>query len=328
MKDDRLPIVAIVLTHNEEKNLAACLESVKSWVCRIVVVDSGSTDTTLAIAHQFGAETLSHPFENHAKQWRWALENLRGEPSWILGLDADQQVTWELQDELRLMFATPSAISSVDGFYVKRREIFRGRWIRHGGYYPKYLLKLFRRDKVFVDVGELTDHHFYVPGRTVKLQRDIVEDNQKEVDLSFWIEKHTRYARLQALQELGQGNQWAQTPRIFGNPDERVLWFKRCWYRMPLYIRPFLYFVYRYFLRLGFLDGKEGFVFHFLHAWWFRLLVDVYREEIALQTQRAEVDPPHQWLRRWCRGGGGARRRVSRSYRGGALRAVEERDRE
>lgn len=277
----RLPLFAVILTYNEEKNLAACLQSLDQWLSGIVVVDSGSTDATVAIAKQYGARVLTHSFESHAKQWRWALESLDDTVDWILGLDADQRVSQELCEELRRIFGNPKEISGVDGFYVKRREIFRGRWIRHGGYYPKYLLKLFRRDKVFVDVGELADHHFFVRGETEKLRCDIVEDNQKEADLSFWIEKHNRYARLQAEQELAHTGRWPSRPRLFGSPDERVFWLKSLWYRMPLYLRPLLYFTYRYFLRLGFLDGKQGFIFHFLHAFWYRLLVDIYCEDLT-----------------------------------------------
>jgi hypothetical protein len=233
----------------------------------------------LAIAREHGAEVLIHPFESHAKQWQWALENIHGESEWVLGLDADQRVLEDLRDELTSLFARPERVSDIDGFYVSRRQIFRGRWIRHGGYYPKYLLKLFRRDKVFVDVGELAEHHFFVKGVTVRLRHDLVEDNQKEADLAFWIEKHSRYARLQAQEELRHVGEWPGRARLFGSPDERVFWLKSHWYRMPLYVRPLLYFVYRYVFRFGFLDGKQGFVFHFLHAFWYRLLVDIYCDE-------------------------------------------------
>jgi glycosyltransferase involved in cell wall biosynthesis len=281
-----VPITAIVLTHNEEANLEPCLASLAGWVGEVWVVDSGSTDGTLGIAERFGARVAHHPFETHARQWKWALESLPAAHAWVLGLDADQRVTPELARELAERFATTDGPAGIDGMFVKRRQIFRGKWIRHGGYYPKYLLKLFRRGAVAFDEADLMDHHFYVAGPTARLRHDIVEDNRKERDIAFWIDKHNRYARLHAREERLRrgGAAWALEPRLTGNPDQRVAWLKQRWYRMPLFVRPALYFVLRYFFQLGFLDGKQGFVFHFLHAFWYRLLVDIHldtAEEIA-----------------------------------------------
>lgn len=282
------PLSVIILTYNEEDNLPACLESLKGLDCEIFVVDSGSTDRTREVAKLYSAFLVEHPFETHAAQWTWALQNLPISAEWILALDADQRVTSGLCAELSHLFAVEKfRLAQVDGFYVKRRQIFRGKWIRYGGYYPKYLLKLFRRGKVRTDLNDLVDHHFYVEGRVDKLQYDLVEENKKENNISFWIEKHNRYAILLAREELqrrkGQQRRPIK-PSLIGNPDQRMLWLKELWCRCPLYVRPFLYFLYRYFLRLGFLDGKEGFIFHFLHAFWFRLVVDVKLEEM----QRAE----------------------------------------
>jgi glycosyltransferase involved in cell wall biosynthesis len=277
-----LPVTAVILTHNEEQNLQACLGSIAAWVDEMVVVDSGSTDATVEIARRYGARIVEHPFTTHAAQWAWVLESLPLRNDWLLGLDADQRVTPELRAELEALFEDGARkLAEVDGLYVKRRQIFRGRWIRHGGYYPKYLLKVVRRARARCDLGDLLDHHFYVEGRVLSLQHDLIEENRKEDDISFWIEKHNRYATLLAHEELrrNQRDHDRLRPSILGNPDERVLWRKRVWQKLPRYMRPFLYFCYRYALRLGFLDGKQGFVFHFLQAWWFRLLVDIKIEE-------------------------------------------------
>ena len=110
-----------------------------------------------------------------------------------------------------------------------------------------------------------------MPGKTAKLQYDLIEENQKEQDLGFWISKHRRFAELQAGEEYARrrnGNVWSVKPSLSGTPDQRTLWWKNLWYRLPLYLRPFLYFFYRYFLRLGFLDGKQGFTFHFFQSFW------------------------------------------------------------
>lgn len=278
-----MPFSAIVLTYNEEHNLERCLSPLAGLSAEIFVVDSGSTDGTLAIAARY-ASVVHHPFETHARQWSWALGNLPISTRWVLALDADQQVTPELRAELSTLFARAETIApDVEGIYIKRRQIFRGRWIKHGGYYPKYLLKLFRLDKVKFDPTDLVDHHFYVPGRTIKLKHDLVEDNAKENRIAFWVEKHNRYASLLASEQLLRRDAATQDPlrpSPLGNPDQRTLWLKRIWYRCPGYVRPFLYFFQRYFLRLGFLDGKEGFIFHFLQAFWFRLLVDINLEEL------------------------------------------------
>lgn len=278
-----LPITAVILTYNEERNLEACLQSLYGWIAQVFIVDSGSTDTTVAIAERYGTSIVRHPFETHARQWAWALENLQCPHDWVLGLDADQRVTPELKKEIVQLFTLDAGrLGSVDGFYVNRRQIFRGRWIRYGGYYPKYLLKLVRRQRVCIDGADLLDHHFYVSGRTAKLRHDVIEENKKEDDIAFWIEKHLRYAALLAREELTREVNGATRPLVpspVGNPDQRALWLKRVWSILPPYVRPFLYFVYRYVFRLGFLDGKEGLIFHFLHACWFRLLVDIKVDE-------------------------------------------------
>jgi glycosyltransferase involved in cell wall biosynthesis len=285
----------IILAYNEEANLPACLASLEVLAPEIFVVDSGSGDQTRAIAVRCGATVIEHAFETHAKQWKWALENTPISTEWILALDADQRLTAKLTQEISdVLRESAKGQRGVDGFYIKRRQVFRGRWIRHGGYYPKYLLKLFRYGKVLIDERELVDHHFYVGGPVAKLRYDLIEENQKENDISFWIEKHVRYASLLARQEFeGQNGKRGNLiePSMRGNLDQRTLWLKRFWSRLPLYVRSFLYFIYRYVFRLGFLDGKEGFVFHFLHAFWFRVLVDIKLEEMRWKGRQSVGAP-------------------------------------
>jgi glycosyltransferase involved in cell wall biosynthesis len=289
-------LTVVVLTRNEEQNLPACLAALQHVPHRLIVVDSGSTDATLEIAAKYDACILTHPFETHAHQWDWTLAQLKSEcdfdpeMDWVLGLDADQRLSSELAGELAGLFAHPNgALRRNDGFYVNRRQVFRGRWIRHGAYYPKYLLKLFRASSVHFDERDLMDHHFYVSGRAGTLSGDLVEDNLKEADIGFWIAKHVRYAELHAREELARRQMhqpWLVHPTLVGNPDQRTAWLKQHWYGMPLYMRPFLLFLYRYVVRLGFLDGKQGFVFHFLQSFWYRLLVDIHIDE---QQQRGSV---------------------------------------
>jgi glycosyltransferase involved in cell wall biosynthesis len=268
-------LTAIVPTFNEEANLPRCLASLAGWVPRIVVVDSGSTDGTEAKARAGGAQVVVHHFETYTRQWMWALDTLDLDGEWVLGLDADQVVTEALRDDIvaRLADGAPG----VDGFYVLRRYVFRGRMLCHGGQYPKYLLKLFRRKAVVLDPGELLDHHFYVRGSTARLRGEMVEENRKEGDLAFWVAKQVQHAALRAREELTwrRGRAWPLRPALLGTPDQRVLWLRRLWVRSPLYVRPFALFFCRYVLQRGFLDGPQGLVFHLGMALWFPLLVDL-----------------------------------------------------
>lgn len=285
--EDKPSISVVVLTFNEEANLVGCLSGVAGWAREIFVVNSGSTDHTREIAARFAARVFDHPFETHAKQWDWALRSLPIDSDWILALDADQHVTAGLAAEIRSL--DNDALENVVGVFLRRRQVFRNKWIRHGGYYPKYLLKMFRRGSVRTDPGDLVDHHFYVTGKTLQSRCDLIEDNKNEEDIAFWIDKHNRYARLMALEQIQRtkNGRLAMEPSLFGNPDERAACFKWLWARLPLYVRPFLYFTYRYLIRLGFLDGKEGAVFHFLHAFWFRLLVDINIDQLRRRERGA-----------------------------------------
>jgi glycosyltransferase involved in cell wall biosynthesis len=277
-------VTVVVLTRDEAKNVGACLESVVGWTKACFVVDSGSSDRTAAIAEELGATVEAHPFESHARQWAWALEHLPIPTEWVLALDADQRVTPELREAITRAVAAPGPDEpGPAGYFVPRRQIFRGQWIRHGGYYPKYLLKLFRRGAVSVDLRDLVDHHFTVRGATGRLAGDLIEDNRNEDDLDAWLAKHIRYAARQARDEFERPRQASRgfaADVLRGSPDDRVRWLKNLWARLPLYVRPFLYFGYRYVLRLGFLDGREGFIFHVLQGFWYRLLVDVKLDEL------------------------------------------------
>lgn len=280
------PISAVILTRDEECNLPSCLASIAGVVDEMFVVDSGSTDGTCRIAEQHGATVVHHEFTGHSAQWQWALANLTLRNDWVLGLDADQRLTPELAAELRVLFgaAHRSSPKDVAGYYVARRNVFRGKWIRWGGYYPKYLLKLFRRDRLLFDDADLLDHHFRVDGPTAKLRGDIIEENRKEERIDFWIEKHLQYASLLAQEEIRRSS--GQVPQLIepvflGSPDERAEWQKKTWNRLPRFVRPAGYFIWRYFFQLGFLDGKEGFNFHFLHAFWFRLIADMKIDELS-----------------------------------------------
>ena len=268
-------IALIVLTLNEDVNLPYCLDSVKGLATRIFVVDSGSTDKTHEIAKRHGAELVVHPFETQADQFNWALASLPIDTEWILRLDADEYLLPELRDEIRARL--PILPPSVSGLYMKRRVFFQGRWIRHGGYYPTWLLRLFRTGTGSSEQLEMDEHLIVAEGRTERLEHDFVDQNRK--GLAFFTHKHEEFARREASVlmrwEGGISGRTGQVGRLNGAPPERRRWVKKNLYaRLPMFHRAFLYFFYRYFLRLGFLDGREGLMFHVLQGFWYRFYVD------------------------------------------------------
>lgn len=282
-----VPLTVLVVTRNEELNLERCLASVHGFADQIFVIDSESTDGTREIARRFADQVCELPYD-HSRiiPWifQWGLDNLPIRNLWVLILEADQAPTPALREELRALLAQRNLRPS--GFYIRRKQVFRGRWIRFGGYGRKHLLKLFRRDRSRLDPLE-QDTRVYVDGEVGRLRAPLEEWNRREDSIQFYLQKHLRYAEAFAREELLRRSgeaPWKMPPRLFGTPDERVIWLKHRYYRLPLYLRPFLYFGYRYFFLLGILDGRQGFVFHFLQAFWFRLVVDIRLEELLAEA--------------------------------------------
>lgn len=269
----RVPLSVIILTKDEELNVPRCLDSLATLPCEVLVVDSGSRDGTVATAKARGAVVVEHPFETHAKQWDWALRTLPLAGEWVLALDADQSLTPELATEIAAVVTRADGPSA---YLLRRRQYFRGRWIRHGGYYPTYQLRLFRKGTATVDADELVDHHFLPADRPARLRHDLVESNAKENDILFVIDRWTRYAARQAEEEV-RGRVAPLPPT---GPLRRVARRKRFYAKLPLGLRACAYFVWRYLIRLGFLDGREGFLFHVLQGFWYRLLVDIRISEL------------------------------------------------
>ena len=277
-----VPVTAIVLAHNEERNLPACLESMTAWVEELFVVDSGSTDSTVAIARAWGARVVEHPFEHYGAQRNWALASLPITTPWVLNLDADERVTPELRAAIQE--ATTRSDGSIAGYLVARRTVFMGRWIRHGGHYPVWHLRLFRSGRGRCEDRQY-DQHFFVDGRVEKLRGDLIDVFTS--DVTTFIRRHLRWAQLEA-QEQSTGGEGRIAGRLLGgSPIERRRWFREVYGRLPLFVRPALYFVYRYIIRLGFLDGAEGLVFHLLQAFWYRFLVDAIMYERRLMDRKS-----------------------------------------
>lgn len=266
-------LAAVVLCHDEAPNIRRCLESVAGW-CPIYVVDSGSTDGTREICHEYTPHLFEHPYANHSSQWQWALDQLPIEASWVLALDADFTVTPELRSEIERRL--PELPASVAGVYVRHRYIFGGGPIRFGGTKSRWL-RLVRRGRARADLSDLVDFRFVVDGEVERFRGAVVEDNRHDEDISVWTRKQDKFAlRLAVEEELRRARliAWQGRPGLLGNPDQRFMRLRDLWLRLPLFVRPALYFLYRYVLMLGFLDGRAGFLYAALQGFWLRLLVD------------------------------------------------------
>jgi glycosyltransferase involved in cell wall biosynthesis len=264
-------ISVIILTLNEELNLGPCLASCQPLTCDLFVVDSGSVDRTEEIARAAGAAFVYHPFDTQAGQLNWALANLPLTGEWILRLDADERLTQELGSELNVRLTRLD--EDVTGLFIKRRVYFMGRWIRHGGYYPTWLMRVWRRGAAQCESRVMDEHMVLLTGKPDFLQCDIEEHNRKQ--LSLWIERQNGYSTREVMALLHKEVGHKVQPSLFGTPEARRRWLKYYAYLpFPPLIRPFLYFFWRYFFRLGFLDGKQGLIFHFLQGCWYRFLVD------------------------------------------------------
>ncbi|MBU2529959.1 MAG: glycosyltransferase family 2 protein [Elusimicrobia bacterium] len=287
----RSPISIIILTFNEEKNIEACLNSVCDWVDEIFIVDSFSTDKTLEIAKKYTDKISQHKFENQAKQLNWALETLPLKTEWLLRIDADERVLPELKEEL--IAKLPKVKETVNGIYFKRRVYHWGKWIKHGGYYPTWLLRIWRHKKAYCEDRLVDEHMKLVDGDVEFLKNDIYEENKKP--LTSWTGKHNSYATREAIETLSLKYNLSKSQSVQGNLSGTQVQKRRyvkenLYSTAPLFFRVGIYFIYRYIFKLGFLDGKEGLIFHFLQGFWYRFLVDAKIYEIERKAKESGKD--------------------------------------
>lgn len=273
-------IVVVILALNEEKHILRSLASVASFASRCVVIDSGSSDRTVELALQTGAQVLTHAFKNHADQFNWALNQLESAAEWVLRLDADEIVTPALAAEI--CNKLPSLGPETAGVYVLRRMMFLGRPIRHGGVSPIRILRLFRKASGHCE-NRWMDEHIVVRGKTVSFQYEILDNNLNS--LTWWTQKHNIYAAHEVVDLLNLKYSFLPHESIASLRSKQLAgvkrWIKeRIYVRLPGGLRALIYFLYRYLFRLGFLDGREGTVFHVLQGFWYRFLVDAKLYEV------------------------------------------------
>ena len=211
-----MPMLAvIILTYNEEANLPGCLESLQRIEGQVFVVDSGSTDGTLKIARAAGATVVEHPFDNYGAQRNWALQNLPLQGEWVLHLDADERLTAELVCEINEVLRDPPV--DVDGFLLRRRTVFMGKWIRHGAHYPSYHLRLFRKAKGCCE-DRLYHQHFLVSGKVGRLKYDFIDVTMS--DVNQWSVRHIRWAESEAMAIINRVPQ-ARLCLLYTSPSPR-----------------------------------------------------------------------------------------------------------
>lgn len=287
----KLPISTIILTFNEEKNIEDCLKSVYGWVDEIIIVDSYSTDKTLEIAKKYTDKIYQHPFENQAKQFNWALNNLPIKNDWVLRLDADERMTEEGFNKLIFILNNENC----DGIAIRRRIYFMDRWMRYGGVYDtNYLVRIFKKSVSRIE-NRWMDEHTIVDGKVIKTDIYILEQNYDRMEnIGLWIDKHNKFSTREAIDYFVLKYNLCKVDTIAditGNQTMRKRWLKEnFYYKMPLFLRAFLYYFYRYFLKLGFLDGLEGFIWHFLQGLWYRFLVDVKIYQIEKKAKKEGKD--------------------------------------
>jgi glycosyltransferase involved in cell wall biosynthesis len=278
----------ILLTFNEEENLPICLQSLSGIKAPIFIVDSYSTDQTVSIIKSHRISYLQHHFENYSRQRNWAQANNPYQTNWVFHLDAGERFTPELVYWLNNHFVSSG---NIDGYMFSRRTVFFGKWIRYGGHYPNYHLRLFKTSKGKCE-NKVYDQHFVLNGHleVVKKGTDIIDTVTDSLQ-NFTI-GHARWAGFEANEILNSASQKGDVKvNLFGTPIERRRWFKNnIFQKTPLFIRSFLYFFYRYFIKLGFLDGKRGLVFHLLQGFWFRFLVDAMVLELKLRKTQLRHD--------------------------------------
>ncbi len=285
---NKTDLTVIILTYNEELHIRRAIESVNEIASAVWIVDSFSTDNTKDIAESLGARFIQHTFANQASQFLWALEHCEVNTQWVMRLDADEYISDDLIIELRNKLN--SLAQDISGIVLKRQVHFMGKWIRYGGYYPVELLRIWRKGAIQIEQRWMDEHFFLSYGRSIILDHDIIDDNLNT--LSWWTTKHNEYATREAIDLLRRkhnlsGEELQSSHTELNRSVRKKRWYKEnVYYKMPLLLRSMLYFSYRYFIKLGFLDGRRGLVWHFLQGFWYRFLVDAKIMQIEWWAKR------------------------------------------
>ncbi len=269
----------VILSFNSSETIGDTISSALSLSDNIFVIDSGSKDDTVAIALRLGATALNHPFESYGLQRNWAMDHIEAKYPWQLHLDADEQVTKELRDEISSLPEEPP----IEGFLIPRYLKFMGRLLRHN-LAPTFHMRLFKSGSTRCEARHY-DQHFICSGRIGSLKGAMIDNIQ--MPLTEWTRRHNNWADAEVKEMLHANTEGRIKGKIFGNSIERKRFLRALYNDLPLFVRPPCLFFYRYILRLGFLDGKEGLIFCVLQTFWFRFLVDAKLFEATRPTKES-----------------------------------------
>ncbi|MFR2821681.1 MAG: glycosyltransferase family 2 protein [Thomasclavelia sp.] len=276
-------LTTIILTYNEEKNIANAINSVKEISKRIVVVDSYSNDKTVEIAKSLGADIYQNKWVNYATQYKYAIDNSNIQTKWILRLDADERLTINSANELNQL-CNENENTNINGIVIRLEVQFLGKNLKHGGIYPLKVLRVYKRNKGYIENRSMDEHIVLKEGKIIEMKNDSLHHDYK--DLSTWIDKHNKYSSREvedyfsSFKEKDNIRALNKTARL-----KRFIKFN-IYYKLPMGTRAHLYYIYRYYFKLGFLDGKEGKIFAFMQAYWYRFLVDAKIYEIQIKCKK------------------------------------------
>lgn len=267
-----MDITIVILTKNEEVNLPECLASVRGFARRVVVVDSESTDQTVELAKKAGADVYVHHFENYSKQFNWALDHTGIDTKWCFRLDADERLTPALCAELEAL-AIRHADNDVNGIVMEAWLYFLGRRIKHGCHNKRKLM-MFKTGTARIENRKMDEHTMLLSGRSVSARERFIHYDFK--DITHWVNKMNWYATREMQDYFDFTN--GKTENLDEHSGAGISGVRRkkfgFYYKLPMFCRSWLLFLYFYIFRLGFLDGREGYIYNYMYHRWYRNLVD------------------------------------------------------
>tara|TARA_B100001093_G_scaffold479610_1_gene508759 strand:+ start:12512 stop:13423 length:912 start_codon:yes stop_codon:yes gene_type:complete len=278
---NKISITAIIMTYNEEIHLKRCLISLKNICNEIIVIDSYSNDLTIEIAKDYGARLYQNKWINYATQFNWAIENVKINSDWILRIDADEFLSNELIVDLNKLV---NVGKEINGITINRLMYFMDKPLMYGGMYPIKHLRIFRNGFGKCEERWMDERIILSSGDTIHINSDLVDYNKN--NLSWWIAKHNSYSTREAIDLLNYKHNFFDSfisKNDLRNNGMLRRKLKRIYSKLPLFIRPFLFFFVRYFIQLAFLDGKRGLIWTFLQCFWYRFLIDakIYEANLA-----------------------------------------------